>query len=120
MKLFAPFALAALAMTAGACTDTTTVYGSWRDGDAAGACHTGFFVTDAHVQIFDTDSGHIVANEEIDCDELGFALEVPLETMHVRVTATDPWGGHYDKELAVVDGFVDCGVIYFAQDTQPD
>ncbi|MEO6772080.1 MAG: hypothetical protein ABI467_03550 [Kofleriaceae bacterium] len=118
MKLPALCTLAALAMT-GACTDTTTVSGSWRDGQSvAGACHTGLFTSTAHVEIFDP--GHLVASDSFDCAELGFSLEIPVDVTHVRVTAADPWGGSYDEEFVITDRFLDVGLISFAQDTQPD
>lgn len=116
MKLLAALALAT---TASACIETTTVHGSWRDGQSvAGACHTGLFTTHAQVQIFDTQE--LVASDEVDCDELGFSLEIPADITHVRVTATDPQGGHRDKELDIESSYLDVGLASFDQTIQPD
>lgn len=119
MKLIVATLLAAIATAAGGCTETTTVYGIWREGDlVAGACRPFLWDTDAHIEIFDTQ--HRIANDDVDCDELNFSLEIPIDVTHIRVTATDPRGSHWEKELDVTDGFVDVGVILFSQDTQPD
>jgi hypothetical protein len=118
MKHLTAFALAALATTASACTDTTMVWGDWRDDiSTAGSCHPGLFVDDAHVQIFDRQN--LIASDDSSCDELGFSLEIPIDVTHVRVTAVDGWGAHWEKEFDV-DGSLYVGVVWFEQDTQPD
>ncbi|MBL0218225.1 MAG: hypothetical protein IPQ07_30630 [Myxococcales bacterium] len=117
MKLAFGLALAALAMATSACVDTTTVTGSWRaDEFTAGACHT-WLASDVHVQIFDTSS---VVEDYVGCDELGFSLEIPIDATHVRVSAVDPTGGHWDKSFDIQDGYLNVGTIWFAQDIQPD
>ncbi len=115
MKLLA-LLLAVVAATG--CIDSNTVYGDWSDDtSAAGSCRTGVFVTDARVEVFDT-TGQIAAGN-FDCDELGFSLEIPAHVTHVRVTAVDAWGSHWEEEVDV-DGSAYVGTVWFAQDPQPD
>ncbi len=117
MKLLA---LAALAMTAGACTDTTTVYGSWRaDSSAAGSCQTFLFATDVHVTIYNEVGGQI-ASEDAACDDLGFTAEIPVDVTRVRVTATDPWSGTWEHSFDIVDGYLDVGTILFDHGSSGD
>lgn len=115
MKLLAAFALA---LVAAACTDTTTVYGAWSDESVAGGCHPFLWDSAARIAISDT-QGQIVS-EEFDCDELGFSLEIPIDVTHIRVTGSDPQGGHFEQDHDVVDGYVDVGHVRFWQDSQPD
>jgi hypothetical protein len=121
MKLLAGVALAALAMTAGACTDTTTVWGDWRaDQHAAGSCQAFLFGADAHVQI--SDGRSLSVSEDVDCDDLGFSAEIPIDVTHVRVTATDAscgfWENSFDLDPDL--GYIYVGVILFDHGTSGD
>ena len=116
MKLLA---LAALAMTASACTDTTTVSGDWRMAEGgAGSCRPFLWSNEAHVQI--SDGLTLIASEDADCDDLGFSTEIPVDVTHVRVTATDPWGGYWENSFDIHDGYLYVGVILFTHDDSGD
>ncbi len=121
MKLFAGLALATLALTASACTETTTVWGDWRTGQAvAGGCQTFLLGPDVHVNVYD--DHQLIASEEAACDDLGFSTEIPLGVTDARVTATDAQGGQWehrfdlDKEL----GYIYVGVILFDHGSSGD